>query len=126
MRLREPIRVGLALLGAAAAPPLVIVVGSALMGAPDVAFAIVAFVYALAHAVVLGTPAYFLARRYGGINWWVALLAGTVAGIVPVAVLAFPWSIADLSGLSGACAIMGGFGAIGGLTAWTVWRFFPA
>ena len=123
MRYREPIRVGLALLGAAAAPPLVIVVGSALMGAPDVAFAIVAFVYALAHAVVLGPPAYFLARRFGGINWWVALLAGTAAGILPVAVMAFPWASQDLENLAAACGIMGGFGATGGMTAWAVWRF---
>jgi len=126
VRFPEPIRVCLALLGAAAAPPLVILVGSAAMDVPDVAFAIVAFVYALAHAVVLGPPAYFLARRFGRIEWWVALLAGAAAGILPIAVVSFPWSSQDLASFELGSLFMGGFGAVSGLTAWAVWRFLPA
>ena len=71
------------------------------------------FPIALAHAALLGLPAYFLMRRRWRLRWWLAVPAGGVIGALPSFVL---WRDGVTSLMLFAC------GALGGLVFWLVAR----
>lgn len=93
----------------------------------------IAFIFALAHAVLLGLPFYILLRRRGRPRWWMALVGGFGVGALPIALLALV-PAADQASSGGIATIIngsrtpagwleylllvvgaGGLGAIGGL-----------
>jgi hypothetical protein len=96
----------------------------------------IGFVAALVHAVVLGLPAYLLARRLGWTRWWASLIGGFAVGSLPYAVLALPWGappppdlveahvIAPFSWVryGGVALGLGVLGMAGGFSAWCTWR----
>lgn len=95
-----------------------------------------AFIVALVHAVILGLPAYLIARRLGLIRWWVSLPGGFVVGALPYAVLALPWHAPPPELVAAHIvppftwqhylAVAGGLGFLGmagGIAAWLVWRW---
>jgi hypothetical protein len=51
---------------------------------------IIAFIIALFHAVLLGLPAYFFAKRFHLVSWWTAIAFGFVIGCVPFAIVSWP------------------------------------
>jgi hypothetical protein len=106
-----------ALLAAALAPAAVC---AALGG--SLGLLTIGFVVALAHAVLLGVPAYLLMRMRGSVNALSAAIAGFVIGIVPVGLLGLGESgtqwIAYLQGV----LPFGGFGLLGGLAFWATLR----
>ena len=55
-----------------------------------VAFSWVTFIVALAHAVVLGLPAYLLLWWAGWTRWWVSLACGFAIGCLPFAIYFSP------------------------------------
>ena len=93
-------------------------------GGPGLAFTTIVFVYALSHTLIFGLPAYFIARRFDCIKWWVAVIVGFAIGAVPMEVMSCPWYYSEWSDLL-PVGVMGGFGMAGGLAAWGVWRYLP-
>jgi len=101
----------------------------------------VAFIVALAHAVMLGLPAYLLLRWMRLTRWWVSLAGGFAIGALPYAIYFSP--LREISSHSevgryvlvdngvttlvgwiyyGATAgALGLLGAAGGLGAWLTW-----
>jgi hypothetical protein len=110
---------------------------------------LIAFIVALAHAVVLGLPTYFLVNRLSLTHWWMSIICGFIIGTLPIAisswsnmsvakslridemdngvylvrngVLTMAWWCQDIRDSS----IWGVFGIIGAFSAWLVWRYFP-
>jgi hypothetical protein len=52
----------------------------------------IAFVVALAHALVVGLPLFLLLSWLGRVSWRSILAGGFAAGALPYAMLALPWS----------------------------------
>jgi hypothetical protein len=93
-----------------------------------------AFAVALAHAIALGLPAFLILKRRGLTEWWISLPGGFVAGALPYAVLAPPWTspppdlvaahIVPPFAWTHYAATTGGLGLLGtagGIAAWLVW-----
>ena len=112
--------------------------------------AIFAFVIALAYAIILGLPAYFLAKRFHLTDWWMSVICGFMIGAVPSAI--YSWPLSHVNGVSSAwngkemvdyiingtptmagwlryiysfCG-MGLLGMLSGFTAWLVWRYLSS
>lgn len=68
------------------------------------------------HAVFLGLPAYFIAKKFNLIYWWVSVLAGFVIGFTPIAIFEGVKSLKEVC-LFGFCGAIGGFGA------WAAWDY---
>ncbi len=105
------------------------------------------FIVALLHAVILGLPAYFFARRFHLTFWWVSIAFGFVIGLVPFAVAFWPmthihagyraWDGNEMVDylIDGTptkagwinylyqSSAMGAVGMLSGFVAWLVWRF---
>ena len=94
-----------------------------------------AFAVALAHAVVLGLPAFLILRRRGLTRWWISLASGFAVGALPYAVLSLPWEaparelvaahIVPPFAWTHYAAVTSGLGLLGaacGFAAWLVWR----
>jgi hypothetical protein len=110
---------------------------------------LIAFIIALLHAVILGLPAYFLARRFHLMFWWASIVFGFVIGFVPFAIAEWPMShmhtgyrawdgkdmvdylidgkpiMAGWIGYFYSAVGMGTLGMLSGFVAWLVWRFAP-
>ena len=88
------VRIILALLTAALAPATVLG-----LAALDEGFAfdtrLIAFTIALAHAVVLGLPAYFCLRELRLMHWWMSIISGFTIGAVPFAIFSWPVKHSD-------------------------------
>jgi hypothetical protein len=111
---------------------------------------LIAFIFALVHAVVLGLPAFFVASKLHLTQWWMSIVCGFIIGAVPFAI--WDWrdtSSALLPGFdemdngvylikNGVItmawwyqnifhnSLLGVFGILGAYSAWLVWRYFPA
>lgn len=134
-------QLGIAVLAASLAPALVF---AAMSG--SFALLTVAFVIALAHAVVLGLPLFLLLRRKGWVNGVSTTIGGLIVGATPVAVLTWPLRYSDLRSnswigpdrvqtmIDGAPTVagwlqyaqgslyLGAFGLLGGLAFWATLR----
>ncbi|MDH5828920.1 hypothetical protein QFW80_00075 [Luteimonas sp. M1R5S18] len=69
---------------------------------------------AIAVAVVLGTPTYFLLRKLGWLAWWQVTLSGALL-VVPFALYAYPyWNfVAGIIGSGAVAALLFWFFGIG-------------
>jgi len=96
---------------------------------------------ALAHAVVLGLPAYLVLRWFGRTRWWVSLVCGFTVGALPFAIYFSPFDnaagfsqvgdkvlvqdgVTTLAGWIDYAESIGGLGLLGmagGLAAWLSW-----
>jgi hypothetical protein len=105
------------------------------------AFSWVTFIVALAHAVVLGLPAYLLLWWVGWTRWWVSLACGFAIGCLPFAIYFSPLDnaasfsqvgdkvliengVTTLAGWIDFAKGVGGLGlrgAAGGFAAWLTW-----
>lgn len=108
---------------------------------------IIAFVIALAHAVILGLPAYFILKKKNLIGWWVSILAGFVIGSLPIGIFSWPYDPKSGNSFSRGeggklipeivhgvptydgwisyldlLILAGGLGAAGAFMAWLVWK----
>ncbi|HXP03339.1 MAG TPA: hypothetical protein VN808_04400 [Stellaceae bacterium] len=101
----------------------------------------VTFIVALAHAVVLGLPAYLLLRWRGWTRWWTSLVCGFAIGSVPFAIYFSPFDnaasfsqagdkvliengVTTLAGWIDFAESVGGLGLLGmagGIAAWLTW-----
>jgi hypothetical protein len=120
------IRVPIAVLVAAGTPATMFAIDGARTSFGWAVFlGLLVFVIALLHALILGLPAYFLARKFNAARWWVVLVGGLMIG-------AGPWTIhvwIDYGSLSKAYAqgdldlsvLGGGSGMAGGIAAWLTW-----
>ncbi len=107
------------------------------------------FVIALAHAIILGLPAYFIVQKYKINTWRVSLIVGFLIGATPLGIFTFPidhpgngFSYGGSSGgkavnyvLNGittpegwikyfqSLVLWGCLGSVCAFTAWGVWRF---
>lgn len=149
------VRVPLALLASAVTPatimllPLIFLrdlggmnIGDLLRGAFFLWLA--GFVVALAHAVLLGLPAYFLVKKLRILNWWISLICSFIIGAVPFAIISWPshmgqsyWADGVAYEIKGVVTTAGWFqyiygfcgsgflGMLGGFSAWLVWRYLP-
>lgn len=105
---------------------------------------VMSFIVSGAYVVILGLPTYFVMRRLNAIRWWSTIIAGSVLGAVPMAILSWPLQYSG----TGASAIIdgvetlvngvpttagwlqyllslayfGGFGAVSALAFWLVVR----
>ena len=64
-------------------------------------------------ALVVGGPAFFLARRLGLVTWWLSLLVGALAGVLAAALLISRMEEVPIFAM---------FGSIAGAIFWLVWR----
>ena len=75
----------------------------------------VAYLFAVAHELVLGLPAYFLGWRWHAIRWWTCLTIGFMIGYIPITILMqAPWT---------GFITWGVLGGVGGLMFWLLLRF---
>ena len=85
-----------------------------------------AFAGALAHAVILGLPAYLVLRALGWTRWWVSPICGFAIGCLPSAFYFTPFED-GVSTLAGWIDFIEGVGKIGllgmagGIAAWLTW-----
>jgi hypothetical protein len=84
---------------------------------------VIAFVIALPHALVLGLPLFLLLRAKRYVNAVSSIAGGFVVGVFPCAVLAAR-GYAGWDASFFAVAMLGGFGAIGGLAFFALWKIF--
>ena len=68
-------------------------------------------------ALIVGCPAYFVARRFGIVTWWFSMLVGALAGALAVA--------AWLPPRAEFLATYPMIGALSGAVFWLVWRKRP-
>ena len=151
-------RISLALLAAAVVPAMIV----GLLANIDQLFpsesrikyclglSLIAFFVALAHAVVLGLPAFFVVSKLHLTQWWMSIVCGFIIGTVPFAILDWRETSSVLvPGINqmdnGVYLIKNGvmtmawwyqnifhnsmfgvFGILGAYSAWLVWRYFPA
>lgn len=114
-----------------------------------------AFLIALAHAVLLGLPYFYILRIRNRVQWWTSTVGGLCIGCIPVSLLtlalyqnlgtglkhgqsaAHDYGMVEMvteGHLTPAAwlsvlnigAAFGTLGAIAGLAAWAVWRFVPS
>jgi len=115
------------------------------------AVAVFALEASLAHALLLGTPAFMGLYRLGWLKSWVCLLAGLAIGTVPTAIRSWPWHPAVAAGSKVTISVLRGgklvqtvvngvptlagwldyawnvltysaLGALGGLAFWLLWQ----
>ncbi|MBI2235099.1 MAG: hypothetical protein HYU57_09010 [Micavibrio aeruginosavorus] len=139
----ETSRIYLSLLAAAAAPATVISIASSHLG-----IWIWAFILAFALAAFFGLPLYLLCKRKQWTQWWVSLLLGASIGVFPYAILSLHsligsgdrsstingktthYVINGIPTMAGAIEYIrplfdvGLLGALGGISAWLVWRYY--
>jgi hypothetical protein len=150
-------RVSLALLAAAVVPAMTAGLLSSIdqLGPSEskikymLSIALIAFLVALAHAIVLGLPTYFVLNKLHLMRWWISIICGFVIGTLPLTIeywrttvsLVRPpmdevnngvylvrngvlttawWSQTILEN-----SVFGIFGMLGAFSAWLVWRYFP-
>ena len=107
---------------AAAVPPLFFVGSMAfplarmtLFGLVILGFSFAAvYMYAGAHILLFGIPAFLVARKWNAIHWWTCLVAGFLIGSIPTAILTGGGEFIP-EGLLGASA---------GLFFWLLWRIW--
>lgn len=113
---------------------------------------LIVFIFALAHAVVLGLPAFFVASKLNLTQWWMSIVCGFIIGTVPFAISDWRNTLSALVLVPGMdetdngvyvikngvitmawwyqnifhSSIFGVFGILGAYSAWLVWRYFPA
>lgn len=113
-----------------------------------------AFLIALAHALLLGLPYFYVLKIRNRVKWWTSTIGGFLVGFLPVTCLIFVFQsgrcsfsigqnterghamadmvtdgqskLTDCFGLLSSSAIFGVYGAIGGVAAWAIWRFVPS
>lgn len=107
----------------------------------------IAFAVTLAHAVILGVPAFVLLKRLHTTKWYIAIIGGFIIGFIPTAIFSWPlgklspgfsagdsWGQSVINGVPtnlgwieyviGSC-VAGLFGAAGAGSFWSVWRYLP-
>jgi hypothetical protein len=114
-----------AVLAAAATPAILFGALARSLDAGAVAFAI-----ALPHALVLGLPLFLLLRAKRRVNALASVVGGFLVGALPIGILSGltglaghgDWGPADLL----PTAVLGTFGATGGLAFFLLWRILGA
>lgn len=115
--------VTVALLAAAAAPALAF--GAMIHSLGGIALA---FVIALAHAIVLGLPLFALMLAKGRVSAMSSIIGGFVIGVTPMALLSSPVvfhaDADDWRSVLMVLLVLGACGAIGGLAFFALWKMF--
>jgi len=90
------------IIGIAGAALIAALVPAIYFGVPDQSLrgGLLAFVFASVWVVLLGLPTFFLFKRYGWVRWWSASIAGFILGLVPMALVSWPYHPGVDSGYS--------------------------
>lgn len=86
---------------------------------------LIPFIYALLPTFILGLPFYWLCKGNGWTQWWVSIIGGFLIGSIPLSLIALSFGPGDdpVFFFTGIFLPLGALGAIGGFSAWCVWRF---
>ncbi len=108
--------------------------------------AFLAVLIAGAHVAFLGVPSFLLLQWKNAVTWWTPIALGFLLGCLPLAILSWPHSDSGSSAshwqdgrmvatvidgvptkdgwieYAQGIAAMGGYGALGGVAFWLVWR----